>query len=356
MNIAVEPLRDLVRTTFERAGSKPEEARIVGDHLIEANLMGHDSHGVIRVQPYINLLTSGRSAPNQHVTIIKDAGALITVDGHGGLGQVVAKEAIDLGIERVGAYGVAVVGICNSAHMGRIGAWAEQAAAAGLVSLHFVNTSGFGIQVAPYGGTDRRLSVNPMALGVPRPGQEPIIHDMSTASIAAGKVRVARNKGVELPEGCIIDNQGRPTRDPESFFTDPPGALTTAAGHKGYGLAMFVEILAGSLGGGRSSHPDNPGADRPINNMLSILIDPERMAGTDAMTGDIDRLVGWVKASPPMTPGGEILLPGDVERRTRAERTAHGLPLDPNTLGQVRAAASSVGVPDDAIERGMVTV
>jgi uncharacterized oxidoreductase len=356
LSIAAEPLRQLVQTTFEHAGTTPEEARLVADHLVDANLMGHDSHGVIRVQPYIGLLRDGRTTTGKGIRITKDAGALITVDGQEGLGQVVVKQAMDLAIERARAHGVAVLGLCNTTHMGRIGAWAEQAAAAGMVSLHFCNTTGFGIQVAPFGGTDRRLSVNPIAMGVPRPGQEPIIHDMSTGTIAAGKVRVARNKGSRLPEGSLIDNQGRPTTDPEAFFADPPGAITTAAGHKGSGLAMFVEILAGSLTAGGSSHPDNPTADRAINNLLSILIDPERMAGADAMAADIDRLVAWVKASPPASPGGEVLLPGEIERRTRDERRAHGIPLDPNTLAQVRAAATSVGVPDEAIKRGIVTV
>ena len=242
----------------------------------------------------------------------------MVVDGGEGLGQVIAKEAIELGIERARAHGVAVVGVRNSGHMGRIGAWAEQAAAAGLVSLHFVNTTGFGIQVAPFGGSDRRLSVNPIALGVPRPGQEPLIHDMSTGTIAAGKIRVARNKGELLPEGAIIDGRGRPTRDPEAFFADPPGALTTAAGHKGYGLALFVEVLAGALTGAGSGHPDNPTADRPINGLLSILIDPERMAGSAALAADLERLCAFVTASPPATPGGKVLLPGEIERRTRA--------------------------------------
>jgi hydroxycarboxylate dehydrogenase B len=356
LNIAAEPLHELVCTIFERAGTTAEEARLVADHLVDANLMGHDSHGVIRVQPYTKLVQSGKTATNQPIKITKDAGALLTVDGQEGLGQVVVKKAIDLAIERAREHGVAVLGVCNTAHMGRIGAWAEQAAAAGMVSLHFCNTTGFGIQVAPFGGTDRRLSVNPIAMGVPRPGQEPIIHDMSTGTIAAGKVRVARNKGERLPEGALIDNQGRPSTDPEAFFTDPPGAITTAAGHKGYGLAMFVEILAGSLTGGSSSHPRNPTADRPVNNLLSILIDPDRMAGADAMAADIDRLVGWVTASPPSRPGGEVLLPGEVERRARAERRANGISLDPNTLAQLREAASSAGVPEDEIERGIVAV
>jgi hydroxycarboxylate dehydrogenase B len=353
MSIAAAPLRDLVQTIFERAGSNAAESEAVADHLIEANLMGHDSHGVIRVAPYIELLRSGKWAANRHIEIVKDAGAVVVVDGGQGIGQVIAKEAVDLGIERARAHGVAVVGVRHSGHMGRIGAWAEQAAAAGLVSLHFVNTTGFGIQVAPFGGTDRRLSVNPIALGVPRPGKEPLIHDMSTGTIAAGKIRVARNKGELLPDGAIIDNRGRPTRDPEAFFTDPPGALTTAAGHKGYGLALFVEVLAGALTGGGSGHPGSPTADRPINNLLSILIDPERMAGSQVLAADLERLCAYVTASPPARPGGEVLLPGEIERRTKAERLAHGIPLDPNTLAQLRGAARAVGLSDAEIDRGI---
>lgn len=351
--IAAAPLRDLVQAIFEHAGSPPEEAKTVADHLVEANLMGHDSHGVIRVAPYIEMLESGKWSAGRRGRIVKDAGALVTIDGEQGLGQVVARHAIEVGIERARQHGVAVVGVQNSAHMGRIGAWAEQAAAAGMISLHFVNTTGYGIQVAPFGGSDRRLSVNPIALGVPRSGREPIVHDMSTGAIAAGKVRVARNKGELLPEGAIIDNQGRPTRDPEAFFTDPPGALTTAAGHKGYGLALFVEILAGSLTGGSSGHPEHPSADRPINNLLSILIDPERMAGLDALERDLERLVAYVRASPPIEPGGEILLPGEIERRRKAKHLVEGVPLDPKTLDQVRGAARAVGVPEAAIEQGI---
>jgi hydroxycarboxylate dehydrogenase B len=354
MGIAAAPLRDLVQTIFERAGSDAAEAEAVADHLIEANLMGHDSHGVIRVAPYIELLRSGKWRANRRIEIVIDAGAVVVVDGGQGLGQVIAKEAIELGIARARAHGVAVVGVRNSGHMGRIGAWAEQAAATGLVSLHFVNTTGFGIQVAPFGGSDRRLSVNPIALGVPRPGQEPLIHDMSTGTIAAGKIRVARNKGELLPEGAIVDSRGRPTRDPEAFFTDPPGALTTAAGHKCYGLALFVEVLAGALTGGGAGHPDNPSADRPINNLLSILIDPERLAGSQALAADLERLCAFVTASPPATPGGTVLLPGEIERGTRAKRLADGIPLDPNTLDQLRGAARSVGLADDEIERAII--
>jgi uncharacterized oxidoreductase len=356
MGVAAEPLRGLVASIFRHAGSEPAEADIVADHLIEANLAGHDSHGVIRVAPYLKLLQQGGVRANGQARIMNDGGAVITVDGQQGYGQVIAKQAMDLAIERARQYGVAVVGIRNASHVGRVGAWAEQAAAAGMISLHFVNTSGAGILVAPFGGSDRRLSVNPIAMGVPRPGADPIIHDMSTGIIAAGKVRVAQNKGEQVPEGCLIDAQGQPTRDPNALFADPPGALLTLGGHKGYGLSIFCEVLAGALTGGGSSHPDNPDADRVVNGMLSILIDPERMGGSAVMAADLDRLTAWVKASPPATPGGEILFPGEPERRTRARRLAEGLPLDANTLDQLRGAARRVGVPDAEIEGGIQTV
>jgi hydroxycarboxylate dehydrogenase B len=356
MGIAAEPLQGLVVSIFRHAGSDLDEAKAIAEHLIDANLVGHDSHGVIRILPYLKLLQQGGVRANRQARIMHDGGALITVDGQQGYGQVVARQAIALGIERAREHGVAVVGLRNASHIGRIGAWAEQAAAAGMLSLHFVNTSGAGILVAPFGGSDRRLSVNPIAMGVPRTGAEPIIHDMSTGIIAAGKVRVAQNKGELVPEGCLIDAKGQPTRDPAALFADPPGALLTVGGHKGYGLSIFCEILAGALTGGGSSHPDNPDADRVVNNMLSILIEPERMAGMAAIATDLARLEGWVKASPPAQPGGEILFPGEPERRLKAKRLAEGLALDANTLDQLRAAARSVGVPDGEIEGGIQTV
>ncbi len=360
MNISPIPLQDLAKTIFMHADSSEEEASDIARHLVEANLAGHDSHGVIRIAPYLDLKNAGKILPDRKIDLMADAGALAIVDGKKGYGQPVARQAIDVGIERAREHGVAIVGIRNTAHLGRIGAWAEQAAAAGMVSLHFVNTTGAGIRVAPFGGSDARLSVNPMAMGVPRPDADPIIHDMSTGVIAAGKVRVARNKGALLPEGCIIDGHGNPSRKPDDLFGDPPGALLPLGGdvgaHKGYGLAVFCEIFAGALTGGGSSHPDNPDADRLVNNMLSILIDPDRLAGRDAIANDIDRMTDWLRASKPISPDGEILMPGEPERRSKTKREAEGIPLDDNTLNQIRGAAIGVGVDASVIGNGLVAM
>jgi uncharacterized oxidoreductase len=339
-------LRDLVQTIFGHAGSAPREAEILAGHLVEANLMGHDSHGVIRIAPYLEWLAAGRVKANRHARVVSDFGALLGVEGDGGYGLVIAGEAMALAIEKASKEGAAVLALRDCSHLGRIGAWAEMAADAGFVSLHFVNTSGFGIHVAPHGGRDRRLSANPIAAGVPVPGGPPIVLDLATSSIAAGKIRVAHNKGEQLPEGCMLDKEGRPTRDPANFYTDPPGAILPFGGHKGSGLSLICEVLAGSVTGGLSSHPDNPTADRLVNNMLSLVLDPGRLTSDDGFAGDVTRLVAWVTGSPPLAPGGEVLLPGEVERRTKAERMSKGLPLDEKTLGQVRAAAISVGVPE----------
>ena len=158
---------------------------------------------------------------------------------------------------------------------------------------------------------------------------------------------MAFNAGRAVAEGSLVDATGQPTTDPGVLYRDEPrGALLSFGAHKGYGLAIFCEVLAGALTGGGSSHPENPDAGRLVNNMLSILIDPERLAGMDAIAADLERLEAWVKASPPAVPGGEILLPGEPERRTKARRLAEGIPLDANTRSQLAAAARLVGVPE----------
>ena len=151
----------------------------------------------------------------------------------------------------------AQVGQSFAEHLGRIGDWPTMVADAGMASFHFVNTSGYGLLVAPFGGIDRRLSANPIAAGVPVEGKKPIILDISTCAIAEGKLKVALNKGVEVEPGCIMDNAGNAITDPAQFYTDPPGVLLPFGGHKGYGLSVIAEMFAGALTGNSCSNPDN---------------------------------------------------------------------------------------------------
>src|SRR5207237_4983185 len=161
---------------------------------------------------------------NRTIQVVFENEALAVVDGQFGFGQSIGEQAMRLGIDKVARHGVAVVALRNSGHLGRIGDWALLAAEAGKLSLHFVNTSGAGILVAPYGGINRRLSANPIAAGVPTANGDPLVLDMSACTIAEGKIKVALNKGVPVPENCIIDSKGRPTTDPKVFYGPPPGA------------------------------------------------------------------------------------------------------------------------------------
>jgi hydroxycarboxylate dehydrogenase B len=343
MRFAADTLAAYARAMFAATGSDDREAAQVATHLVEANLLGHDSHGIIRVPKYIAWVQAGDLVANRHATIAVDRGPLLMVDGGLGYGQVIAQEAMALAAERADRFGLAAVAIRNTAHLGRIGAWAEQLARAGLVSVHFVNTTGFGILVAPFGGSDRRLSANPIAAGAPGPNG-PIVLDIATAAIAEGKLQVALNAGTQIAPGAILDGAGHPTTDPAAFYAHPLGAILPFGGHKGSGLSFFCEILAGALTGAGTSHPDNPSARRLVNNMLSIAFDPAAFDAGDDYSAELRRLTDWVRASPPAEQGGGVLLPGEIEARTQAARLRDGIPLDAATWDQLAGAARALGV------------
>jgi len=346
-----EAVENLVKAIFARAGSEEREAGIIARHLIEANLVGHDSHGVIRVPSYIEWLGKGLVVANQHVEIVFENDVIAVIDGQFGYGQVIGEETMEIGIAKARKSGVAVTALRNAGHIGRIGDWAMMAAEAGLMSVHWVNTSGAGILVAPFGGRDRRLSANPIAAAIPVAGDRPIVIDLSTCVIAEGKIKVALNKGVEVPENAIIDGHGYPTRDPNAFYAEPVGAILPIAGHKGYALSVLCEVLAGALSGGGCSNPANPNARGVVNGMFTLLLDPDTFVGAEAFAAEIRRFIEWVKASPPATPDGEILMPGEPEDRVRDERLANGLPLDDKSWNQLLETAKQVGLGEDEIVR-----
>lgn len=340
--IATPALTSLVAAIIEAGGSDTREAEIVASNLVGANLAGHDSHGVGMLPRYIEVLLEGDLKPNQHPSIELDTGPLLRVDGNAGYGQVIGRESMQLGIERARAHGVCIVGTTNSHHLGRIGQWAEQCIEAGLVSMHFVNVLPRPL-VAPFGGRDARFSTNPFCIGIPLAGQPPFVLDMATSRVAHGKIRVAYNKGEALKPGNLLDAEGEPTTDPSHALVEPLGALLAFGEHKGYGLAVACELLAGAVGGGKTLHRGDDHRRQIINNMLSVLIDP-RVYGTDqACAEQAAAFVEWVKQSPPRD-GDDVMIAGDPERRMRAQRLAEGIPVDETTWEQIRAAGAKVGV------------
>jgi uncharacterized oxidoreductase len=348
MQVRHERLTALTAAIFRAAGCEAPEADCIAAHLVESNLVGHDSHGVIRVSHYVRWLREGKVLPGRTIEVVFENEVIAVVDGQFGFGQSVGEQAMRLGIDKSARHGVAVVALRNTGHLGRIGDWPLMVAQAGKLSLHFVNTSGAGILVAPHGGISRRLSANPIAAGVPVAGGPPILLDISACTIAEGKIKVALNKGVPVPENCIIDAQGRPTTDPRVFYADPPGAILSIAGHKGYGLGILCEILAGALTGGGCSNPANKG--RLSNGMLSIILDPSRFQEDAAFGAEVSRFVAWVKSSAKAAPDGDILMPGEIEERTKAQRLRDGIPMDETTWKQIRDTAKTVGLSDEEIE------
>src|SRR5580698_6605257 len=350
LRIPSETLHDYVRAIWEQAGSAPREAELVADHLLAANLTGHDSHGVGMIPRYVASLRDDELKLNLHAQVARDAGAVLTIDGGKGFGQVVAYEAMEHGIERAKRLGICAVGLRGAHHIGRIGHWAEQCAKAGFVSFHFVNVAGDPL-VAAFGGIDPRYGTNPFCAAFPRDGKPPLVLDFATAGIAYGKTRVAYNKGVQVAPGYLIDHAGAPTVEPKVMHEAPFGSLLPFGAHKGFGLAAMCEILGGALSGGYTTHESTLETSSAIVNcMTSVILDPNAF-DAPAAQAEADAFIEWVKASPLADGTERIYMPGEPELARRAERTANGVPIDPTTWQQIRDAAAKSGMPASEIER-----
>ena len=352
--IAVDRLRAAIALVVAGFGSSAGEAAEVGANLIEANLMGHDSHGIGMLPRYAESYLEGGLKPNTGVHTVLDAGALIRLDGGAGFGQVVGRQAMEIGIARARELGACTVALGNAHHLGRIGAWAELAAAAGLVSLHFVNVISRPI-VAPYGGADARFGTNPFTAGVPLPGRPPMILDFATSVVAQGKTRVAHNQGEAMAAGLLIDDRGRPTTDPRYGVVPPFGALLAFGEHKGYGLAVLCELLGGALAAGMTQRTPYGGEKRILNGMLTVLVDPAALGDKAAFEREAEAFLGWLLAAPARAGFEQVRLAGDPERATRAERSAAGVPVDATTWEQILGAAASLGVDPQAVARAAGT-
>jgi hydroxycarboxylate dehydrogenase B len=338
-------LAAIARRVFAAAGSAEEEAGVVAGHLVEANLKGHDSHGVGMIPNYLRNLANGTLAPNTPGRVASDSGALVVYDGERGYGQVVARNATLIAIERARHQGVAVVALRNAHHIGRVGTYGEICAAAGLVSLHFVNITDQRPAVAPWRGGDGRFGTNPVCIAIPGAAPErPIILDMATSRIAMGKVRVARNKGERIAADTLLDAEGRPTTDPRAMYRQPRGALLTFGEHKGYALAFICEMLGGALTGSGTMRPERQGGETTTNGMLAIVIDPERLVQREWLKDEIAAMTAYVTGSPPRNPAEPVLIPGDPERASRARRLAEGVPIDEETWREIAEAARGVNV------------
>ncbi|MCF8467639.1 MAG: malate/lactate/ureidoglycolate dehydrogenase [Sneathiella sp.] len=338
-------LRETVKKILCATGSNDDEAGIVADHLVLANLSGHDSHGVGMIPNYVRNRKANVLHANQHVERVKRDGSILVFDGKAGYGQVVAREAMAEAIDVTRETGLALSALRNAHHIGRVGTYGEQCADAGLVSLHFVNVTGHLPFVAPHRGADARYGTNPICISLPDTALEPrIILDFATSKVALGKVRVANNSGKKMEEGLLLDKDGNPTTDPGVMWEEKVGSLLPIGEHKGYGLALICELLTGAIGGGGTIQPANVRDTRIINNMLSILFDPARLTAPDYIASEIKAMCDYVRASPPRKGHGNVIVPGDPEREQRNLRKTNGIEIDDETWRQIVESAAEYNV------------
>ena len=354
VTVPLATLQEFIGRIFSAAGCAPDEAERTARHLLSANLTGHDSHGIIRVPRYCDWLRDGMVFAGRSIEIVSETATHAVVDGQEGLGQTVGEQAVDLGIAKARAAGLAVVALRNAGHIGRIGGWAERAVAAGLVSIHFVNV-GKGEIVAPFGGMERRFGTNPICIGVPQDGRPPLLLDLATSIVAEGKVLVASNGGKPIPADALVTRDGRMSSDPADFYgplegtriRDPgngTGALRAFGDHKGSGIAFMCEILAGCLCGSPTAGPLAGGKRGGIvNGMLSIYLDP-RHFGAAGFAQTAADFAEYVKECEPVVPGVPVMVPGQKEAATRVERMRDGVPLQAETWAAIKATGAGLGL------------
>ncbi len=346
MLIRAETLQAAITRMLEAAGTAPDPARIVAADLLEANLQGHDSHGVQLAPRYVLNALAGKLDPKANAQVVRRDGAVIVVDGGMGYGQVVGRQAMDLAIAAAKDSGVGLLALRNTHHLGRIGAYGDRAAQAGFLSIHFVNAVTGPAVVAPWRGSTSRFGTNPICIAVPatKPGGHPLLLDFATSAIAIGKVRVAHSAGKKVPENSLIDHTGKPTTDPASMYgAGPRGALLPFGMHKGSGLALVCEILGGALTGGGTNQPATPNDRGIVNGMLAIVVDPARFGDLDAFRAEAQAMIDHVKTS---APGGDepVLVAGEPERLTKAARLRDGIPVPDATWDEILAAAAEAGI------------
>jgi hydroxycarboxylate dehydrogenase B len=333
-------LLSLATSIVKAGGSKPDEAAIVADHLVEANLRGHDSHGVGMLVAYVRDFEAGTLKVNQAPEIVSDTGTISVWDARAGYGQVVAKQAVEWAIGAAKKHGVAVNGLRNAHHIGRVGTYGEIAARAGMVALHFVNVASGAPGVAPFRGREGRFLTNPVCIAIPGTAtNEPILLDFATSRVALGKVRVAYNSKKPMMDGALLDHTGKPTTDPSVMYNPPRGAVLPFGEHKGSGLALVCELLAGAIVGSTSVSTMTPPERGILNGMLTIVIDPARLNTRDAMLAEIDTMIAWVKSASPSDPELPVLVAGEPEQIAKAERIKNGVYVDEETWSQLTAIA-----------------
>ena len=343
--VKADQLRDFGSRIFKGLGVPAVDAELVSDLLVEANLTGFDSHGVIRIPIYARGIKMGAVKPGAEIKIIRETPSTAAIDGGWNLGQVVAKYAMNVCIEKARESVVGLVTAKNSQHAGRLNTYAEMALAQDMIGIASVNSASY---VAPFGGKSKQLGTNPLCFAVPSGREPPMVLDMATSVWARGKIMVYLARGEELPEGVFMDPDGNPTTDP-GWYTKG-GVLRNLggeiAGYKGFGLSLLVEILTGALTEGGVSNSEEY-RSRPFyggNGIFMMAIDVGKVTELDAFKRRVDDLLSSVRDSPTAPGYDEILIPGEPERLKKEKRLREGIFVEDKTWGDLVVLAEELGV------------
>lgn len=331
---------------LEGAGVPAEDAAIVAEELRSANLVGHDSHGVMRLMQYVQMIEDGAVRPGGEFEIVREGPAFAVADAHFNLGQVAASKALRIATDKARSEGVASVMIRNCNHVGRLGSYTCHAAHEGFAALMSVNSPGPG-GVAPFGGLERKLGTNPISLAAPTQ-KSALVLDMTTSATAEGKLRVAHQKGEMVAEGLIIDGHGQPSTNPAAYYESPVGAILPLGGpllgHKGYGMSVMIDVFCGILSGSGVGRDDLP---RGANGVWLLLMDIDRLLPRAEYDAWIEKYIEHLKSCR-LAPGfNEILLPGEIEEHRAIQRSESGVAIPEETWRQITGLAERLGVPLD---------
>jgi hydroxycarboxylate dehydrogenase B len=338
-----DDLRQFVTSILLAAGAPDEHAAIVAHSVVDSNLAGHDSHGVVRIPHLVKDALSGKLKPASSPRVTQDAPSTATIDGGSTFGHVGCRFATEIAIRKARAASIAAVALTRANHTGRIGEWAEIGADAGMVTLVLGSRANSsrgtpGGTLAPFGGRTGALGTSPIAWSVPRRnGRPPILLDFATSAVAQGKLQIARAKGERVPLGWIIDSDGRPTTDVEAFFRG--GAQLPFGGHKGYALSLMVSLMAIGLSGGDDLDPAEHGSC-----LVVMCVDPSAFRPAADFLDHVEETAARVKAVPPAEGFAEVLLPGEPEARSRVARLRDGIPIPEEIWADLLKSAQSVGM------------
>jgi len=342
--ISPEALTNFSSALLEAVKVTPVEATRCAASLVDSNMRGYDSHGVMRIPFYVQMIEAGEIDLNSQIEIVKESPTSLVANANWGVGQSAGFWLADKLIQKAKQSGMAIGTMYRAGHIGRLGEYCELAAANGLVSQVMVNTHGAICRMAPPGGKSPRLGTNPLAFGVPHK-ETPLILDFSTSATAEGKVRVNKIAKKPCPEGWLVDCEGRPTTDPESLYAEPCGSILPFGGtqmYKGFGLGVMVDIFSGALSGGLCSR--EKAETQKGNCVFMMMINPENFGGADHFAAEVNQLVDFIRSCPTAEGVSQIMLPGDPERLAYKKRQQEGIFLDTENWAKLTELATSLGV------------